>query len=357
MHRSTVTVAPSPHPGEEDVELTAFILRQIDVVMSGNHEPRPACPHCGSTDVVAFGFRRRARAQVPQFLCLSCELTFDRTFGTPMDSRERPLHKIQQFAATLSLPLTFCAVYPIVRCTSDDIKNLVVAFRIWLLKLDPSGQWESRVKLGGRFGELHKETMHFEEAGSREDLMLTYQLTQAFDAINTLQVRPFPSCAYCGSSRITVYSVRGYSFPRFSCLACKRNFSRRTGTVFAKTKAKHQDQMRASIRYLSLPLPFMQVADELGANEEWLQRWRRMFTALANQLEPDGSLSSRIQLGLKPTNTMPCSNCGRTGTATKRKFGWGCSGCGRLFSMRRTVIERNGRLEIVDDPAPDDGNE
>ncbi|WP_175811890.1 DUF746 domain-containing protein [Burkholderia contaminans] len=353
MRRSIVTAA-SRDSGEEDAELTAFIMQQIDIVMSGSHDPSPACPQCCGVDVANAGFRQRVVGRLPQFECRTCNFVFDRTFGTPMSERDRPLIKIQQFAATLSRPLTFSAAYPVVHCTLVDIKNLVVAFRKWLLQLDPSGNWESRIKLGGRFAELHKEALHFDEAGAREDLMLTYQLTQAFDAINTLQVRPFPSCVHCGGSRISIYSGRG-PYPRFACLDCKTNFSRRTGTVFAKTKAKHQDRMRAAIRYLSIPLSYMQVSDELEIDQGWLERWRTMFATLADELEPDGSLSSRIRLGVKPTKTTPCPNCGQAGTATKRKLGWGCSGCGRLFSMRRAVVERNGRLEIVDDSASPDG--
>ncbi|CAN2525733.1 DUF746 domain-containing protein [Burkholderia pseudomallei] len=327
-------------------------MRQIDIVMSDSHAPIPACPRCGSRHVSCFGVRRRVGGRVPQFQCQSCEQVFDRTIGTPMDSRDRPLQKIQQLVPLLSRPLSLNAAGEVAHCLPSDVKKLVVTFRVWLLKLDPSGAWESRIKLGVRLAQVHAGALHFEEAGAREYLALTYQLTQAFDAINTHQLRPFPACVYCGSARVSIYSARHYAFPRFACLDCKRNYSRRTGTVFAKTKAKHHDQMRAAIRYLSLPLSFMQVADELGVNEEWLERWRNMFVTLADQLEQDGSLSSRIRLGIKPTTKTPCPYCGRTGTLVKRAYGWGCSGCGRLFSMRRVVVERNGRLEIVDDPKP-----
>lgn len=107
--------------------------------------------------------------------------------------------------------------------------------------------------------------------------------------------------------------------------------------------------MRQTIRYLALPLPFGQVADELGVLEgTYVKRWLDMFIALADQLEPDGSLTSRIRLGTEPTPTTPFAFCARVGWARRTELGWwSCAGCGRIFSMRRTVIEREGRLEIA----------
>ncbi|WP_424945221.1 DUF746 domain-containing protein [Burkholderia pseudomallei] len=40
-----------------------------------------------------------------------------------------------------------------------------------------------------------------------------------------------------------------------------------------------------------------------------------MFIEFADQLEPSGSLSARIQLGVEPTETTPCPFCGREGSA------------------------------------------
>lgn len=75
-----------------------------------------------------------------------------------------------------------------------------------------------------------------------------------------------------------------------------------------------------------------------------------MLIEFADQLEPSGSLSARIQLGVEPTETTPCPFCGRAGSAWQMERGhWICAGCGRLFSLRRTVVERNGVLEIVDE--------
>ncbi|WP_408601514.1 DUF746 domain-containing protein [Paraburkholderia heleia] len=79
-----------------------------------------------------------------------------------------------------------------------------------------------------------------------------------------------------------------------------------------------------------------------------MEKWRDMFAAFADQIAPSGSLSSRIRLGAKPVATTPCPFCGRTGTARRSEIGnWVCGGCGRLFSMRRKVVERDGYLEIA----------
>lgn len=110
------------------------------------------------------------------------------------------------------------------------------------------------------------------------------------------------------------------------------------------------ERMRLFIRHLSLPLSIMQAADLVGTSHGMIQKWLRMFSEFADQLEPSGSLSARIQLGVEPTETTPCPFCGRVGSAGQTERGhWTCGGCGRLFSMRRTVIERNHGLEIVDE--------
>lgn len=206
------------------------------------------------------------------------------------------------------------------------------------------------MRLGGRFGELHCTTLNFAETGAQEDLELTRRLTTEFDAINESSPVPVPACPYCGNKDNRILVLTRTAFPRFGCPVCSRNFSRRTGTVFGKTKRPNLDAMRQSIRYLSLPLSCVQVADEVGVlDATYIERWRDMFAALADELAQDGSLLSHIRLGVEPTPATPCPNCGRMGVARRSNAGiWTCAGCGRLFSMRRTVIERDGRLEIVD---------
>ncbi|MCM2484696.1 DUF746 domain-containing protein [Burkholderia glumae] len=65
-------------------------------------------------------------------------------------------------------------------------------------------------------------------------------------------------------------------------------------------------------------------------------------------MEPSGSLSARIRLGVEPMAATPCAFCGRVGSAQQvGRRSRSCTGCGRLFSMRRELMDRNGRLQII----------
>jgi hypothetical protein len=96
----------------------------------------------------------------------------------------------------------------------------------------------------------------------------------------------------------------------------------------------------------------MQVSEEVGTSHEMIQKWRDMFAAFADQPESSGGLSARIRVGATPSLTTPCPFCGRTGTAQRTDGrGWSCTVCGRLFSMRRRVVERDDQLHIADEAA------
>nr|WP_230941367.1 DUF746 domain-containing protein [Burkholderia diffusa] len=226
-----------------------------------------------------------------------------------------------------------------------------MAWRAWLLQLDPSGKWERRVKLGGRATELEPAPLVFDEIGAREDLTLTARLTREFDELNSLGHR-LPYCPDCGSHKTRFDEYPKGAFPRFKCANWGTRFTRRRGTPFANTKMSSLERMRLFIRYLSLPLSIMQVADLVGTSHGMVRKWCGMFIEFADRLEPSGSLSARIQLDVEPTETAPCPFCGRVGSARRTESGhWSCAGCGRLFSMRREVVDRNGRLQIVADEA------
>nr|WP_254218103.1 DUF746 domain-containing protein [Burkholderia multivorans] len=125
-------------------------------------------------------------------------------------------------------------------------------------------------------------------------------------------------------------------------------FTRRRGTPFVNTKMGSLERMRLFIQHLSLPLSVMQVANLVGTSHGMIQKWHNMFAEFADRLEPSGSLSARIRLGVEPTAATPCPFCGRVGSARQVDGrGWACAGCGRLFTMRREVADRNGRLQIV----------
>nr|WP_275925460.1 DUF746 domain-containing protein [Burkholderia sola] len=188
---------------------------------------------------------------------------------------------------------------------------------------------------------------HITSAG----LTLTARLTREFDELNSLSHRP-PHCTDCGSHQTRFDECPNGAFPRFKCTNCGTKFTRRRGTPFVNTKMSSLERMRLFIRHLSLPLSVMQVADLVGTSHGMVQKWHNMFIEFADRLEPSGSLSTPIRLSVKPTAATPCPFCGRVGSAQQVDGrGWACAGCGRLFSMRREVADRNGRLQIVADEA------
>ncbi|AJW93805.1 hypothetical protein BM43_7452 (plasmid) [Burkholderia gladioli] len=283
------------------------------------------------------------------FECQACHRVFGRTAGTPLG--EKHLKKLDLFVSLLSQPLSCVEAGERLGSLPSDIGQRVRDWRAWLRRLDPSGTWERRIRLGGRPTEIVAMPLAFEEIGAREDLALTGRLTSEFDELNSMSHQA-PSCVDCGSRATRFDEHMPGAFPRFKCANCGTKFTRRRGTPFLNTKATSLERMRLFIRHLALPLSFMQVSDIVVISPALARKWRQMFVDFADQLEPGGSLSDRIRLGVEPTETTPCPYCGRTGSAQRTESGhWSCAGCGRLFSMRREVIEKGGRLQIV----PDEG--
>lgn len=338
-----------PDDADEDPELTAFLTTQIAAVLSGSHEPRPRCPRCRGSHITSAGFKARQIGRLPMFECQTCKRYFGRTAGTPLG--EKHLKKLDLFVSLLSQPISCLEAGQRMGSLPDDIKVRVTVYRAWLLQLDPSGEWERRVRLGGRPTELDPAPLAFDEIGTREDTKLTARLTHEFDELNSMSHRP-PPCPDCGSRKTGFAGRPNGGFPHFSCAACKLKFSRRRGTPFVNTKTSTLERIREFIRYLSLPLSIMQVSEIVGTSPGMIQKWRNMFAEFADQLAPSGSLSSRIRLGVAPSATTPCPFCGRTGSAQHADGrGWSCAGCGRLFSMRRELVDRDGQLHIVGDAA------
>ncbi|MGZ0002751.1 DUF746 domain-containing protein [Burkholderia gladioli] len=334
-----------PIEPNEDSELTAFLHGQMEVILSASHEPRPRCPRCGGSHITSAGFRTRPVGRLPMFECQACQRYFSRTAGTPLG--EKHLKKLDLFVSLLSQPLSCRDAGEQMGSLSSDIGERVRVWRAWLLQLDPSGSWERRVRLGGRPTELASTPLAFDEIGAQEDQTLTARLTREFDELNSRSRRP-PQCPDCGSRQTRFDECPNGAFPHFRCANCKTKFTRRRGTPFVNTRVSSLERMRLFVRHLSLPLSIMQVSEVVGTSPGMAQKWRKMFTEFADQLEPNGSLSARFQLGAEPTAATPCPFCGRIGSAQQAdRRGWSCTGCGRLFSMRREVVECNGRLQIV----------
>ncbi|WP_085971934.1 DUF746 domain-containing protein [Burkholderia pseudomallei] len=330
----------------EDKMLTAYLTGLLAVLLAPSHEPRPRCPRCGGDHINSAGFRTRPIGRLPMFDCQTCGRCFSRTAGTPLG--EKHLKKLDLFVSLLSQPISCLEAGKQMGSLPDDIGERVKIWRAWLSQLDPSGQWARCIRLGGRPTELDPAPLSFDEIGAREDLALTAQLTHAFDALNSTSRRP-PPCPSCGNRNTHFAGQSKGGIPTFSCGVCKRKYSRRSGTPFLNTRTVTIDRMREFIRYLALPLSFMQVSEIVQTSPGNARIWRDRFVEFADWLDPRGSLSARIRLGAAPTDTTACPFCGRAGSARQTERGhWTCVGCGRLFSMRRTLAERNGALEIVD---------
>ena len=339
----------------KDRELVEFLDRHIAALLSSDPEPRPQCIRCAGTSITLDGHRPRLGGYgLPVYCCSTCGKKYTRLQGTPLDGRL--LGKVETFVLLLSQPLNCTEAGRLLGKLPVQVNELVKAFRVWLLELEPDGKWEARVRLGGRRAEVRPTTLYVAETGASEDVTLTGRLTSEYDDMYA-KAGPVPRCAYCDSRN--TYEMAPHpsrQLPAFECRTCRRVFNRRTGTPFSKTYQLSAGRFRPLIRYLSLP--YAQVADIFQAGETQIQTWRDKFARWADQLEPDGNLSARFRLGATPARDTPCLFCGRTGTA--RRDGqrvWHCIGCGRLFSMRRTLVERNGRFEIVGAQVedPDDG--
>jgi transposase-like protein len=333
----------------EDPALTAFLTAQVAALLSGSHEPRPRCPRCDGDHITSAGFKTRQSGRLPMFECQTCRRYFGRTVDTPLS--EKHLRKLDLFISLLSQPISCLEAGERMGSLPADIGKRVTAWRDWLLRLDPGGTWERRIRLGGRPTELEPAPLPFAEIGAREDTHLTARLKRAFDALNSTSRRP-PPCPRCGSRKTHFSGESKGGIPGFQCGTCRRKFSRRSGTPFVNTKMSTFERMTEFIRYLALPLSIMQVSEIVGTSAAMVQKWRDKFAEFAEQLEPGGRLSSTIRLGVTPDGTTLCPFCGRAGTAQHAdNRGWSCAGCGRLFSMRRRVVDRNGGLCILSDEA------
>ncbi|MBN3761151.1 DUF746 domain-containing protein [Burkholderia sp. Ac-20365] len=129
----------------EDKTLTRFLKKHVDLALSPSPEP-PACPHCGSADTRLTG-KMRAALALPQFQCRACARFFTRTTRTPMANMLRK-DMLYAILPLLSQHRTLRDAAEALGTKPEIIKSWVQRFREWLLALDPSGDFERRVRLG-----------------------------------------------------------------------------------------------------------------------------------------------------------------------------------------------------------------
>lgn len=134
-------------PRHEDPALTAFLQRHIDEVLSKDPTP-PPCHHCGSHQVV-LRYRGRPPNGIPYFNCRHCGKGFNRRTGTALQSFLR-CDKLEAFLPLLSQQRSIANASERLGVSHRMLSRWVRVFRQWLLRLDPSGEWEAKVKLGIR---------------------------------------------------------------------------------------------------------------------------------------------------------------------------------------------------------------
>lgn len=91
--------------------------------------------------------RPHARLPRPAFHCLCCKRRFNRRTGTPLLHLRYP-DKMPPFVRLLSQQLTIREAARRLDVSIELIAAWTTKFRRWLLQLDPSGQWEAKVRLG-----------------------------------------------------------------------------------------------------------------------------------------------------------------------------------------------------------------
>lgn len=137
--------SPLPRRHVEDKELTRFLKSHVDRTLSDNGEP-PPCPHCGS-DNTRLASTKRARSPLPQFQCRVCARLYSRATRTPLGKMLRK-DILYAFLPLLSQHRPLAHAAEELGTTPEIVKAWVRRFREWLLLLDPTGNFERRVRLG-----------------------------------------------------------------------------------------------------------------------------------------------------------------------------------------------------------------
>ncbi len=332
---------------KDDAEaLVRFLTEHVLTLMSPHADPVPSCPRCGGTQIHKKGYAPLQTGPLPTYQCEGCGHYFSRLSGTPLSG-----HRIRRSAEELITLLPQAIGCPEAArrlgVMEQTIRNTVKMFRRWVLELDPSGHYERHIRLGGRFTAVRDQAPPVvDEQIAHEDVALTATLLKDFDTVHSDKHFPMPECPACGSDHLVTKGTFS-GFPRFKCASCGKQFNRRTGTPFTRNRKVHERQ-RELIRYLGLPLSITQLAEIVGGDHGNVARLIREFRERCDQLDPTGALSHRIRAGARPAEDTPCIQCGaRHVRFDVRGITPGkCAVCGRLISMRRAIIERDGVLEV-----------
>ncbi|RQZ67412.1 DUF746 domain-containing protein [Burkholderia sp. Bp9004] len=130
----------------EDPVLTDYLTRAWLELTSSSPTPVPRCPHCDGLRVRSRQFDG-PKKQLPGYFCHACRRSFNRLTGTPF-ARLRNQAKVGGLIPLLSRQTTLTQVTERVGISYEGILSWLLAFRRYVLEIDPSGAWEARIRLG-----------------------------------------------------------------------------------------------------------------------------------------------------------------------------------------------------------------
>lgn len=170
----------------EDVDLTDYLMRAWYDLIHRSPTPVPRCPHCDGLRIRAE--RPSGKSKLPTYFCHTCKKSFNRLTGTPFAGLQN-LGKGTEMIPLLSRQMSMMQAGERLGRTQKAVLSWLLAFRRFLLELDPSGRWEARVRLGVRVAPRARCTKCGFEGGF---------LSGGFDPQRRRRIR----CPKCGRSRL-----------------------------------------------------------------------------------------------------------------------------------------------------------
>ncbi|WP_080436263.1 DUF746 domain-containing protein [Burkholderia ubonensis] len=170
----------------EDVDLTDYLMRAWYDLIHPSPTPVPRCPHCDGLRIRAE--RPSGKSKLPTYFCHTCKRSFNRLTGTPFAGLQN-LAKGTEMIPLLSRQMSLLQAGERLVRTQKAILSWLLAFRRYLLELDPTGRWEARVRLGVRVAPRARCTKCGFEGGF---------LSGGFDPQRRRRIR----CPKCGRSRL-----------------------------------------------------------------------------------------------------------------------------------------------------------
>lgn len=165
LRRATtlIHVRASGAAGVSDADLTAFLLTAWRKLHSASHRP-PQCPRCRARKSTYDG---TDGSSLPLFHCGGCRQRFSRLTGTPM-ARLRLEDKAEAFFNLASQQVSVAEAARRLGIKSETVRHWSIQTRLWLLTLDPQGDWERRVQLGVRYAVLPANSRGEPASAARE---------------------------------------------------------------------------------------------------------------------------------------------------------------------------------------------